>query len=80
MNEAGIRANLLAHIHKQIPAGIRDLFQIKVETDAYLIRPKAIFVGPDGREYKCELEPGDIFGRLRTEVPEVFIARLCTVV
>lgn len=84
MNELNIRANLLAHIYQQLPTGIRDAFKIRVESDAYLIRPKAIFTDPRGQDWRCDLEAlvgGDSsLSLIRTQVPKAMLAHLCTIV
>lgn len=76
-----IRANLTAHVYNQLPATIRDCFKIKVNSDAYLIRPTVVFTDPQGRDWDTPLEPVEVEGvTVRCKVPDVFLAQLCTVV
>lgn len=81
MTEVNVRANLMSIIYHQLPETLRDVFRIRVTTDAYLLRPTVVFTGPDGREWPADLEPVLTEGLLiRTKVPDATLALLCTVV
>ena len=73
--------DLTAIVYTQIPRGIVDKLRMRVQTDAFLMRPELIVHDDKNREYRTHLEPMEHDGVvMNLRVPEVFIAQLCAVV
>jgi hypothetical protein len=66
----------------QVPQSVRDKYECKVETDAYMLRPIARFaIKGTTIVFECKLEAYTLEGEdLDLKVPDEFIAKLCTAV
>lgn len=77
----GHQRDLIAIVHSQLPAGIRDKLAVDISGDAYQLSVTAKFTDERKREWVCALETLEFEGiQLRCQIPAVFLAQLCAVV
>lgn len=76
-----IHRDLIAVVYDQLPRTLRDELTVRVQTDAFLVRPKAMFTTKQGVTWDCILETREVHGvPVACQIPELFITKLCAVV